>query len=164
MRGPIASATIPHDKGGKGSVQAVQIIKPEELWKHFPSGRIFKGGGNLTDPKMVSMKGLRPVDFDIVKDPKTGQEMVMPNRQKGLSLSTTIDRLAKLRIEGTVWELASPATLPVGLVINFDWPEHPLVNVAGPTPLAHAIHLLKELGKLMKSTGVKITSKGVITK
>lgn len=138
------------------------LISPEDLWKHFPSGRVFKGGGNQSEAKMVSSKGLRLVDFDIVRDSETGVETVLPNPKKGLSMSTSVERLARLKIEGVVWELVFPDTLPAGLVVNFDAPDHPLINVAQPTPVPMVIHLLTALGRSMKNTGVRITSKGQV--
>ena len=132
------------------------VVSSEEIWRFF-SKRIFSGGGSLADPKLVRSKGLRPVDFDIRPDPVTGQPIVHPHPELGLSFASTIDRLVKIGYEGVIWEFAEPAKLPPELLINFDPPDHPLINVVRPMPVSLVITLLnKTIAPQMKKTGVKI--------
>lgn len=134
-------------------------LQPGEVWKTYVGGKIFKGGGNSSEPKMVRQNRLRAADFDIQTD-DNGAEWVMPNEKKGLSFADSIERLEKLKISGHVWELNDSQDLPDGLVINYKDKDHPLVNVSRKTSIAETIRLLNELGSRMVSTGQKITRQG----
>lgn len=137
-------------------------IAPGDLWKVFVQRRIYKGGGNTASPKMFGPNGPRDSDFDIRLHETTRVPWVYPNKTKGLSFAGSIARLERLRISGVVYELRAEDVqeLPHGLVVNFKDSDHPLINVAEPMPVVEAIYLFSELGKLMKSTGIKILPDG----
>lgn len=82
--------------------------------------------------------------------------MVYPNPRLGLSFATTIERLEQLKIDGEVWELPEPARLPHGLIINFEAPDPPMINVICPLPAWTVERRLRDLGGLMRRSGVKI--------
>ena len=137
-------------------------IAPGDLWKIFVQLRIYKGGGNATSPKMFGPNGPRDSDFDIRLHETTRVPWVYPNKTKGLSFAGSISRLERFRISGVVYEIRSEdlQELPHGLVIHYRDLDHPLINVAEPMPVVKAICLFSYLGKLMKSTGVKILPNG----
>jgi hypothetical protein len=138
-------------------------LQPNELWLVFKKGVIYKGGGNNTEAKMVRQNRLRAADFDIRYNTAKGINEVHPNPSKGLSFSGTIDRLARLDIEGQVWQFDNTKQLPRGLVVNFNDMDHPLVNVDRVMLETEVIDLLCRLGKLMARTPYRIKS-GVIVK
>lgn len=154
-----------YERGYKQEMQsAYTTLGPDKLWREFLTGRIYKGGGGITDPKMVLLSGLRARDFDIRFLPGTRNELVYPNSTMGLSFAGSIERLARVGISGDVWELRSDTTLPQGLVVHFMKKDHPMVNVAEPMPIAKVIYLLNELGKRMKHSGYVISRAGELSK
>ena len=138
-------------------------LQPSELWVVFRNGVIYKGGGNRTDPKMVRQDRLRAADFDIRFNVARGINEVHPNPRKGLSFAGTVDKLARLDIEGQVWKFDNTRQLPKDLVVNFNDMDHPLVNVARVMLETEVIDLLCKMGKLMERTQYTIKG-GVIVK
>ena len=135
-------------------------IKPEDLWAVFHRGKIFKGCGNNLEPRMVRQDRLRATDFDLRLSAKNGFVEVHPNPTMGLSLSATVERIERLNLEGTIWELQEPHLLPAGLTIHYEDLEHPLLNVTKIMMEVEAIVLLRQLGKLMKPTGITLVRDG----
>jgi hypothetical protein len=140
-------------------------IPGDSLWRVYtedkaPQG-LYRGGGTATTPNTFKKDGgkerpRRPIDFRIVFDPATNKEMVFPDPTRGLSFSSTVDRLKGIGIRGTVWRLPREARLPKGLVVNYNDITHPLINVAYKMTVDDLIGFLKELESLMEKTGVII--------
>lgn len=137
-------------------------LAPHEVWSAYTNGKIFKGGGNSSEPKMVRQNRLRAADFDIETDAKTGVAWVLPNPRKGLSFSDSVQRLEQLKINGHIWEFPAPEELPDGLVINYKDKNHPLINVSRKMTEAMAIKLLVELGRKMRKTSYRIKDGNLI--
>ena len=73
---------------GKGQFT---MIGPDEIWKLYNSLQgIFRGGGNTNSPKLARSDGPRKTDLHIIFDPIAEQEMVHPDKTKGLSFADNI--------------------------------------------------------------------------
>lgn len=134
-------------------------VPNDQIWHVFVLGRIYKGGGTASSPKMFSSAGMRDKDFDIRPNPP-GEDLVHPNATKGLSFSGSMERLADLGINGYIYEIAMPEILPDGLVINYKAKDHPLINVSRVMTVGVAMEQFRMLSEKMKKTGMKITSGG----
>jgi len=139
-------------------------IDPDALWTVFHRGKLFKGCGSSLDPRMVRQDRLRATDFDLRLDPTTGIVTVHPNESMGLSLSASIERIERLNLEGSIWELRAPEKLPPGLTIHYDDPEHPLLNVTRVMMEVEVIALLRRVGRMMKPTGITLVRDGATRK
>lgn len=139
-------------------------IDSEDIWKIY-SGEIaakglYRGGGNTQSSKMYKNENgqetVRPADFKIVFDKNENEDMVYPDPTKGLSFSSSLQRLEEIPIRGKVWLLPRDKALPNGLVINYKTIDHPLVNVKEKMSVKKLIEKLKELEQMMQCTGVTI--------
>ena len=138
-------------------------IGPDEIWKIYSNLHgIFRGGGNTKVPKIVRADGPRRKDLDVRMDSSTGLEMVYPNATKGLSLSDSVDTLAKKALEGQVWVIPKGSKIPGDLVFNIKDKDHPLLNVSKPMSVLELTALLTKLAALMKPCDLKIDRQGKI--
>jgi len=122
---------------------------------------VLRGGGNATNPKLHKSGRLR-VDDVVIRQNKNGIDYIFPNPTKGISFSTTIDRIASTPIRGIVWKLPKNTLLPEGLVFNLKSKEndHPLLNASREMPLAEFIDKLNFLASKMIKTNHKVLKKG----
>lgn len=140
-------------------------IDRENIWdvytKECAQDGLYRGGGNEASSKMYKSENgeesVRPADFKIVFDKDANEYMVYPDITKGLSFSNSLQRLKDLPIRGKVWLLPRGKELPEGLVVNYKTIDHPLINVKVKMTMSKLIEKLKELEKMMKYTGVKIS-------
>lgn len=139
----------------------------DSLWKGISGLSIaYNGGGNSTHPKLhvkpspLKPHGFKPDDLKITPN-SDGVPMVYPKPTIGISFSTTIERIERLRIKGVVWKLPKGTLLPDGLVFNLEASDkdHPLLNVSKEMSLADFIAKLDELAKMMTKTNYKIIGK-----
>lgn len=138
-------------------------ISPDEIWKIYNNlNGIFRGGGNTKTPKIVRTDGPRRKDLDIRFDANTGQEIVYPNRTKGLSFSDSVQTLAEKELEGQVWIIPKNTKIPEDLVFNIKDYDHPLLNVSKPISVLDMTALLTQLASLMKPCDIKIVKHGKI--
>lgn len=140
-------------------------IESKNVWQVYTEqiakeGGLLRGGGNVSSPKLYKTEhgedSVRPADFKIVYDKPSGEYMVYPDPTKGLSFSSSLQRLRDIPIPGRVWLLPRGKPLPDGLTINYKSIDHPLLNVARKMPMQELIEKLKELESMMTNTGVKI--------
>jgi len=136
---------------------------PDEIWTLYNNLHgIFRGGGNTSSPKLTRAAGLRKTDLRIVYDPIKKQEMVHPDKTKGLSFADSIETLADKKLEGWVWRIPKGKTLPKDLTFNVKDFNHPLLNVSRIMSVSDMTELLVELAKLMEPCYVKIGKMGNI--
>ncbi len=140
-------------------------IDRDDIWEAYtkecaPQG-LYRGGGNEASPKMYRSENgeetVRPADFRILFDKAVNEYMVYPDITKGLSFSSSLQRLKDIPIKGKVWLLPRDRELPDELVINYNTLEHPLINVKQKMTVPALIAKLKELESRMQYTGVKIS-------
>lgn len=132
-------------------------IRPEELWKIYSNlDALFRGGGNNNSARLFGPKGIRASDFRIINDAEEQMEMVLPDRTKGLSFSSSIERLQGIPIKDTVWKLPKGTQLPKGLVVNYKTKDHPLINVEYKMSVLDLMAKRKVLASIMEKTEVTI--------
>ncbi len=132
-------------------------VMPADLWKVYSSlDALFRGGGNASSSRLFGPKGVRASDFYIVNDAEEQMEMVLPDKTKGLSFSSSIERLQGIPIKGTVWKLPKGTQLPKGLVVNYKTKDHPLINVEYKMSVLDLMAKLKVLASMLTKTEVKI--------
>ncbi|WP_157582021.1 MULTISPECIES: hypothetical protein [Rhodanobacter] len=139
-------------------------IDRDDIWnvytKESAAEGLYRGGGNAATARMYKDENgnetVRPADFKIIFDSSAGEYMVYPDITKGLSFSSSLQRLKDIPIKGKVWLLPRNAELPKDLVINYKTIDHPLLNVGKKMSVKDLVEKLKELEKSMKATGVKI--------
>jgi hypothetical protein len=139
-------------------------IDRDDIWNVYTKESavegLYRGGGNAATARMYKGENgnetVRPADFKIIFDSSAGEYMVYPDITKGLSFSSSLQRLKDIPIKGKVWLLPRNTELPRDLVINYKTIDHPLVNVGKKMSVKDLVEKLKELEKSMKATGVKI--------
>ncbi len=139
-------------------------IQRENVWQVYTEqiakDGLLRGGGNTSSAKMFKSnngeESVRPADFKIVFDGASGEHIVYPDATKGLSFSSTLQRLRDIPIPGRVWLLPRDSELPDGLTINYKTIDHPLLNVSRKMKMSDLVAKLKALEAMMKDTGVKI--------
>lgn len=132
-------------------------IPPSEIWKVYDNlAGLFRGGGSDGSPKLVTASGPRARDFNFVYDPIERCQIAVPDVTKGLSFSTTVERLRRIPIPGRVWLLPRGAILPEGLQFNFRDRDHPLLNVSRRMPVVELLSKLTAISALLKPTEVRI--------
>ena len=128
---------------------------PEEIWQLYKDvGLVMRSGGNSKSPKLVKSTGVRPVDFKIIVG-TDGKEYVWPDKTKGLSFATTIERLPNRSGKGGyIWAIPSRAKVPVDLVFNVADrdPTHIMLNVSRRMVMSEFIEKLQKLSTVMIRT------------
>lgn len=128
-------------------------IDRDDIWDVHTKENAFegllRGGGIATSAKMYKSENgeetVRPADFKIIFDKSVGQYMVYPDVTKGLSFSSSLQRLKDIPVRGKVWRLPRDSKIPDGLVINYQTIDHPLVNVKEKMTVPALIEKLKAL-------------------
>ncbi len=140
-------------------------IEHDNVWQMYTEqiakdGGLLRGGGNVSSAKMYKSEDgketVRPADFKIDFVKEEGKYYVYPDPTKGLSFSSSIQRLRDIPIPGRVWLLPRDSKLPTGLIINYKTIDHPLLNVKEKMSMDALIAKLKEVEAMMKNTGMKI--------
>lgn len=133
------------------------LISPGDLWKIYSSVHgIFRGGGSDSSPKLTGANGPRARDFDIVYDATEKCEIALPDQTKGLSFSSTIDRLRKIPIPGRVWVLPKGSQLPEGLMFSYRTQDHPLLTVSRRVTVLDLLSKLSAVADLLRLTDTRI--------
>ena len=140
-------------------------IERANIWQVYTEqiakdGGLLRGGGNVSSAKMYKSDNgeetVRPADFKIEFVKSEGKHYVLPDITKGLSFSSSLQRLRDIPSPGRVWLLPRDSKLPEGLVINYKTIDHPLLNVGRKMSMEDLIGKLKEVEAMMTNTGVKI--------
>ena len=155
---------------GSGEEKVIKRQIDNELWIELDNSTLwdavsglkiaFKGGGNTTTPKIHKSGRFRPKDLDIRPD-SNGIDHVHPNPIRGISFSTTVERIQGIPINGVVWKLPKGTLLPEGLVFNLEEAaaDHPLLNVSRRMTVDEFILKLDALASKMVKTNHVIGKK-----
>ncbi|WP_215396142.1 hypothetical protein [Rheinheimera oceanensis] len=133
-------------------------LGPQELWAFYRGlSGLYRGAGSSGSPKLVRANGPRSKDVTIVYDAEHEIEMVLPDRTKGLSFASSVEKLAKTPIiSGHVWLLPKGTMLPEGLIFNVKDKDHPLLNVSRKMSVSEFTEKLLVLSGKMVAANISV--------